>query len=302
MIVDELGLFPPNGIDLVEGLITSMSAREGRMLAISIQGDSELVQDLIRRKDDPKVCVHLYVAPKGCELDGEDAWHASNPGLAEGIKGIRYMRDMAERAAASPGKQAAFRAFDLNQVGNPDRIMIVQLDVWETCAAEKQPPRARPCFLGVDLGGSASMTCATGYWPETGRLEAWEAFGNIPPLDQRSKADNVGDAYLVMEERGELQVYPGRVTPVMQFLRPGMNFMLEHAIKESTMHYDSNGNMCIDKSRSKRRIDSLSASVIAVGLGSRGYERTGLDAFYDVYFKQLEAQRATKAKGNAGPK
>ena len=35
---------------------------------------------------------------------------------------------------------------------------------------------------------------------------------------ERSRADGLGDAYCRMQERGELTVWPGRVTPVAQFL------------------------------------------------------------------------------------
>ena len=50
-------------------------------------------------------------------------------------------------------------------------------------------------------------------------MEGWLATGDNPSLLERSRADGVGDLYLQMETRHELQTYSGRVTPVGDFLR-----------------------------------------------------------------------------------
>ena len=42
------------------------------------------------------------------------------------------------------------------------------------------------------------------------------AFGDTPSLRERGKVD--GANYLEMERRGELKTYPGRVTPVKEFM------------------------------------------------------------------------------------
>ena len=41
-------------------------------------------------------------------------------------------------------------------------------------------------------------------------------FGDTPSLRERGKLD--GADYVLMEKRGELRTYPGRVTPVAQFM------------------------------------------------------------------------------------
>ena len=217
-LADEMGLYPAKGRDLVAGLLSSVSAKDGRMLSISVLGDSPLTAELVKRKDHPSVAVHVYQAPKGCALDDEAAWHAANPGLASGIKSLSYMRDMADRAAALPSEQSNFRAFDLNQPGAPGVDSIVSLDRWNVCAHQRKPERDGRCLVGFDIGGSVSMCAAVAYWPETGRLDAWGAFGDDPPLKVRGEADAVDDRYERMAERGELLTYPGRVTPVSAFL------------------------------------------------------------------------------------
>jgi phage terminase large subunit-like protein len=60
------------------------------------------------------------------------------------------------------------------------------------------------CILGVDPGGSRSMSAAAFYWPETGRLEALGTFPSNPGLADRGAADSVSGRYVEMAERGEL--------------------------------------------------------------------------------------------------
>ena len=71
--------------------------------------------------------------------------------------------------------------------------------------------------LVVDtLGEALSGSAAFGIWPETGRCEAWLAFGDRPSVVERGRLD--GARYDLMLERGELRTYPGRITPVAAFL------------------------------------------------------------------------------------
>ena len=97
------------GRALVAGMLNATSARDGRMLAISILGNSPLTAELVQRREDPSVVVHAYQAPAGCALDDEAAWRAANPGLGT-IKSLSYMRDMARRAAALPSAGPFARA------------------------------------------------------------------------------------------------------------------------------------------------------------------------------------------------
>ena len=62
------------------------------------------------------------------------------------------------------------------------------------------------------------MCAAAAYWPDTGRLDTWGAFGDTPDLKARGEADGVGERYQRMADRGELKTWPGRVTPVADFL------------------------------------------------------------------------------------
>ena len=172
---------------------------------------------MIDRAGQPGISVHHYAAPENCELDDESAWHAANPGLKVGIKSLSYMEDEARRVALTPADQSAFRAFDLNQPQSPSRVLLCDPADWAACEVDVQPARSGRCTLGFDLGGSASMTAAAAIW-ESGRLEVWAAFPDTPDLAQRAEADGCAGYYLEMQRRGELRVYPGRVTNVSAFL------------------------------------------------------------------------------------
>ena len=218
-VIDEAGLLDENRRELWAAVLSSVSGRDGRLLAISIRGHGPMFSELAERAASPGVHWTEYAAPEGCALDDEKAWVAANPGLASGIKSRSYMVDAARRAIAVPADASLFRAFDLNQPLNPAKESICQPAEWTACETESLPARQGGCVIGFDLGGSSSMTALAAFWPSSGRLEVWGAFPDNPDLETRGRADGVGGLYGQMERRGELRTYPGRITPVAEFLR-----------------------------------------------------------------------------------
>ena len=219
-IIDELGLIPESKRDLINAVKSSTSARDGRVIAISIRGDSPFMGEIEERsKTDRAVIFHSYAAPADCKLDDRSAWYAANPGLGS-IKSLRYMEDASRAAIATPADQSAFRAFDLNAPVDPSREVILLPSQWDECVSDSSPPeRDGEVCVGLDIGGSSSMTAAVAIWPATGRMECWGGFPGTPDLQTRSQADGVGRLYLRMQEAGELVTYPGRVTDVPAFLQ-----------------------------------------------------------------------------------
>ena len=212
VIVDETGLMPERSRELLAGLRSSVSAKNGRTVHISVRGDSPLYAEVL---SNPVVVSRVYQAPEGCTLDDVDAWRAANPGLGT-VKQLAYMRNEVSRIRGAPGDEPSFRAFDLNQALSPTREMIFSPDDLRGCFVDELPPRAGPVYLGFDFGEATSATAAAACWPASGRLETWMAFGDNPPIAERAKRDDA--PYAEMVRRGELTLYPGRVVNVGAFL------------------------------------------------------------------------------------
>ena len=212
VLVDETGLMPERSRELLAGLRSSVSAKGGRIVHISVRGDSPLFAEIL---ENPATVAHVHAAPDDAEIGDRAAWAAANPGLGT-IKQVSYMEAEVARIQHAPGDEPSFRAYDLNQALNPSREMILSPDDLRKCFTADLPPRRGPAVLGIDIGEATSATAAAAIWPATGRCEFWMAFGDKPALADRQRRDNA--PYALMQERGELRTYPGRVTPIARFL------------------------------------------------------------------------------------
>ena len=204
-------MLPERARDLLAGLRSSVSARNGKIRHISIRGDSPLFREVLAN---PAVPSMVYAAPDDCAIDDEAGWRAANPGLGI-IKSVAYMRAEVERVRGVPSDEPSFRALDLNLEISPTREMVCTPGDLRTCFVSEVPYRG-PAYVGLDVGEAGSGTAAAAYWPATGALRTWLAFGSVPALRDRAKRD--GADYPAMERRGELRVYPGRTVPVKAFV------------------------------------------------------------------------------------
>ena len=211
VIVDETGLFPLRARELLAGLRSSVSARNGQIRHISIRGDSPLFAEILQN---PAVVSHVHAAADGCSINDEAAWHAANPGLGT-IKSLAYMRAEVLRVAGAPSDEPSFRAYDLNLALSPTREMVCTPSDLEACFVDVAEYRG-PCYVAFDIGEASSGTAAVAYWPATGALRTWLAYGDVPDLVARGRRD--GSDYLSMQRRSELKTYTGRTVPVGAFV------------------------------------------------------------------------------------
>ena len=137
-ICDELGLLSERNRPLVNSMRSSVSAKGGKFLSLSVAGDGPFIPEILERKGAAGLALHHYHAPEGCELADEAAWDAANPGLACGIKSRDYMRSEAARVAVTRSDEASFRSLDLNQPGNPGSEMILSLAEWQACVVAEE--------------------------------------------------------------------------------------------------------------------------------------------------------------------
>ena len=65
-IIDELGLLGENHREFVASMRSSVSAKGGRFLALTIHGGGPFVPEILARKGAPGLAIHHYHAPPGC--------------------------------------------------------------------------------------------------------------------------------------------------------------------------------------------------------------------------------------------
>ena len=190
-IVDELGLMTERDRQLLAGMRSATSARNGKLIALSIRGESPMLEEMIERRELPTCAVHLWTPDtvQGADVDIHDRriWAAGNPGLAVGIKAWEYMEAESQRVAVTPTDLSSFLAFDLNLPQLPTREMIFAPSDLTACVAQELPERAGNCYLGLDFGGATSGTAACAIFPETGRVELWFGFGDVPDVVARGR-------------------------------------------------------------------------------------------------------------------
>jgi phage terminase large subunit-like protein len=210
-ILDERAAWEKGKGDLLENAILSgLGKRGGRALIISTSAPDD-VNTFSRWLDEPPPGCYTqeHRPPPGLPPDDLGSLLQANPGASEGIGATPdWLVSQAQRAIARGGSAlSSFRNLNRNErVSEESRNMLVTVDEWMAgeVTPDNLPERIGRCILGIDLGGSRSMSAAAAYWPESGRLEAVATFPGSPGLLDRGAADAVSDRYEQMAARGEL--------------------------------------------------------------------------------------------------
>lgn len=166
-----------------------------------------------------------YSQMHAADTDGDpgdrEAWLAANPSMPHMPALAARIEAEYEDAVRDPALMPSFKALRLNGgIADVEEALILDFETWE--AAEGDAPKRGSYVLGFDMGGGMAMTAAVAFHPASGRLEALAVFGSIPSLEERAAADQVGNLYGEMFERGELLLVPGRV--------PSPERLLEQAV------------------------------------------------------------------------
>jgi len=219
-VLDERAAWEKEKGDTLENAILSgLGKRAGRALIISTSAPDD-TNTFSRWMDEPPpgCFVQEHRPSPGLPADDLDSLLIANPGAAEGIgASAEWLVAQARRAIARGGSAlSSFRNLNRNErVASDDRSVLLTVDEWLSAEVNPDdlPERSGPCILGVDLGGSRSMSAAAFYWPDTGRLEALGTFPAFPALADRGAADGVGGRYGEMHDRGELSVMGENTVP-----------------------------------------------------------------------------------------
>ncbi|NNC24223.1 terminase [Salinisphaera sp. USBA-960] len=222
-IMDERGHWhEEKGNDLESALLSGLGKRGGRCLMISTSASSD-THSFSQWLDSPPegAYVQEHRPSPGLPADDLASIREANPGAKAGIGAdTKWLVAQAQRAIARGGSAlSSYRLYNRNErVSGERRDMLLDIDTWLDCETSDLPPREGGAVVGIDLGGSSSMSAAVAYWPTTGRMEAMGAFPKTPSLLDRGQRDAVKDRYVEMYDRGELLTLGQKVVPTDQFL------------------------------------------------------------------------------------
>lgn len=216
-VVDEAGLLAQNQGEMLTGFFDALTTRNGQLILTGTRGDSPAYNDLIDRPD-ARTFVCLHAADKDDDSGDPAVWRKANPGLGT-IKPLRFMEDAYEKAKQS-GSFAAWDAWQLNKPLTPGRELLLDYDTLRKAYRDEvQTIPGEPVHIGLDLGGSASMTAATIAYETSGVIKVLGAFpGADMDLMERGRRDLVGDSWHRAAIAGELLTTSGSVSDLQEFL------------------------------------------------------------------------------------
>ena len=216
-VIDETGLMPGHKDELVQGFFDALATKNGRLILTGTRGDSPEYNEMIDNPD-PRTHVCLYGATKDDDPSDPEIWDRANPDRGK-IKPRRFLKDAHDKAEAS-GSMAAFQNWQLNVPVSATRELLI--DHTTLTAAYRDDPKpvpGEPVHIGIDLGGSTSMTAATIAYEQSGLIKMLGAFpAGEMDLRTRGKRDMVGTFYERCATAGELIETSGAVSDLQEFL------------------------------------------------------------------------------------
>ena len=223
VLMDERGHWQADKGDALEhALLSGLGKRDGRAVIISTSAADDAHPFSVWLDEDQEGVYRQEHRPApGLPADDLESLKQANPGAAHGIgSSLEWLQGQARRAIARGGATlTSFRLYNRNErVSGETRDLLLTVDEWLSCETADVPPRQGQVVVGIDLGGSASMTAASFYWPETGRLEALGTFPSKPSLLDRGQNDGVSGRYVEMQDRGELSTLGDQTVPVAPWL------------------------------------------------------------------------------------
>ena len=226
LILDEGAQWRRNWSDeMYSALQTSMGKVDGaRLIALGtrpLAGASHWFNDLLNGQARYR---QVHAAAKEDPPFQRRTWEKACPSLKAGMPALlKQYKEESERAKKSPSVLAAFQSLRLNMgCASVEQNHVIDVATWQGC--ERDVERGAGGFvLGVDLSDGSALSACSGYWPASGRLEAFACFPSVPSLNERGLRDGVGGLYAKMHERGELILTEGRAVNVGTMLKKALH-------------------------------------------------------------------------------
>lgn len=214
VFVDELGqtIGPVN--PMFDALATGQGGQEKpKLIILSTQApnDSDLLSTIIDtaiRDNDQTVAVHLYSAPRECELDDRGGWAAANPAPFRSVPDIERQ---ANGAKVLPSSEGRFRNLILNQRITQHNLLIGPQS-WKQLGGA--PATAEelcyyPLHLGLDLSLRKDLTaCVASFERDNGEI-VLHPLVFIPEQGLVEKSLHDRAPYDVWVKQGYLIAVPG---------------------------------------------------------------------------------------------
>jgi phage terminase large subunit-like protein len=247
-LIDECGLLGGRQQELVGAYFDALSARDGRLLLTGTRGFSPDYNRLLDEPDE-RTFVYCRSASRDDDPSNPDTWDKANPDSGR-IKPRTFLRDAFLRAKAS-GNLTEFCAWQLNQRFTPTRELLFELETLKRAYRDDpQPIEGEPCWIGLDLGGSASMTAAVIAY-ESGLLKVLGAFPAEPmSLLERGQRDGVGDLYERAHAAGDLILTEGQVSDLGTFLAELVKRIGNHPVVSVSCDRYRQAEQCTARGRS----------------------------------------------------
>ena len=239
VLMDERGHWSRDQGDALEhALLSGLGKRGGRALIISTSAADDTHPFSVWLDQEQEGVYRQEHRPSpGLPADDPASLKEANPGAVAGIgSSLDWLQAQARRAIARGGSTlTSFRLYNRNErVSGETRDVLLTVDEWLACETANPPARSGQVVIGVDLGGSASMSAAAFYWPDTARLECLGTFPARPSLADRGAADGVSGRYVEMADRGELSTLGEATVPVAAWLVEIMRHVAGEAIAAIT--------------------------------------------------------------------
>lgn len=160
---------------------------------------------------DPSVLPILFEADKDADWRDEAVWRLTNPGLAHGYPSIDGFRRAAAKAERSLRERQSFKQLKLNMWLDQSTDPFIDMEVYDRCDGDVDPPESEPCWIGVDMSATTDLTAVVAAFRDADDLISVKAHFFLPADLLRDRADRDGVPYPEWAEQGFLTATPGNV-------------------------------------------------------------------------------------------
>lgn len=176
-------------------------------------------------QDDSLFAAIYTLDPEDDWLD-EKAWAKANPSLGVTVQ-REELREKAEQARATPGKQNPFKRLRLN-VPTDQANLWLDMDAWRVCGmlpVNEEELRGRDCYGGLDLSATTDTSAWVLLFPPSGdqgeEREPWKVLVRVflPGDDLHEREVRDGVPYSQWEREGWLTLTDGNVIDYDQIER-----------------------------------------------------------------------------------